>query len=123
MKVVVDTSIAIDYLRRRDSKESLYTALSSKERLVMSLITVAELYSGKSAQAEGKQRELIEEMLEGIEVVIPSLDTARRVGELRSRYELSLADAFVATLAIEMDLLLATLDKKAFEKITEVKLY
>lgn len=122
MRVVIDTSVAIDYLRRGDSKKTLYMTLSRREEFVMSLITVAELYSGRSAQKEEKQKELIKEMLRGVEVIIPSLDTAIEAGKLRAEYQLSLADAFVAALALDLNIPLATLDIRDFKKIDGLKI-
>lgn len=122
MKVVIDTSVAIDYLRMGDSKETLYMTLSGKEEFVMSLITVAELYSGRSAQKNEKQKELIEKMLKGVEVVIPSLDTAKEAGKLRAEYQLSLGDAFIAALALDLNVRLATLNVRDFKQIKGLKL-
>lgn len=122
MKVVIDTSVAIDYLRRGDSKKTLYMTLSRKEEFVMSLVTVAELYAGRSAQKEEKQKGLIEEMLRGVEVIIPSLDTAKEAGKLRAEYQLSLGDAFVAALALDLNVPLATLDVRDFKKIDGLKM-
>lgn len=123
MKVVVDTSVAIDFLRRRTAKKSIFAILSGKVELVISLITVAELYTGKSVWNNQQQQKLVEEMLLGVEIITPTLDTAREAGRLRAANTLSLADAFIAALAIKLKLPLATLDTKDFSQIKELKLY
>ncbi|MEK7592645.1 MAG: PIN domain-containing protein [Patescibacteria group bacterium] len=123
MKVIVDASVVVDYLRRRQAHdESLFIKFSRIGTVVFSLVTVAELYSGKSAQDEGSQREYIDSLIDGAEVMIPTVKTAKTVGMLRATYQLSLGDAFVAALAIEEKLPVLTADKKAFEKVKVVRL-
>lgn len=124
MKVVLDADVIIDYLRRKGAQNTLYFRIAQKyEKSVMSLVTVAEVYSGKSAQVGEKQREMLEETILGTELVAPILNDAKVVGKLRSEYELSLGDAFVAALALKLKLPLATLDRKGFEKIKGLKFY
>ena len=90
---------------------------------VMSSVTVAEIYAGKSAQNEGRQRSLLDKYILGVDVVFPTLKTAKLVGKLRYEYKMSLGDAFVAAFALEMKLPLASLDKRAFGKIKGLKIY
>lgn len=125
MKVVVDADVIIDHLRRRGTENTLYNRLVElQEQLVMSLVTVAEVYSGKSAQVGGNQREILEEMMGGIEIITPALETAKSVGKLKSEYNhLLLGDAFVAVLALELSLPLATFNVREFRKVKSLILY
>lgn len=123
MKVILDASIVIDFLRRNTTKEIFSRKVIAREDLVISLVTVAELYSGKSAQREGKAKDLLEKIIGTTEIIIPILDDAKKVGKLRDFYQLSLGDAFIAELAIRKNYPLATLDKKAFRKIKGLRLY
>lgn len=123
MKVVIDSSVIIDFLRKDSREKSFAQKVIEDEDIVLSLVTVAELYSGKSVQQEGQAKDLLEKIIETAEVVYPGFDDAIKVGSLRAKYQLSLGDAFVAALALDLNLPLVTLDKKAFEKITEVKIY
>lgn len=123
MKVVVDTSVAIDYLRRRDSEKSLYVKLSKHVEIIMSLLAVAELYSGRSVQQEGLAKKNLEEMLTGVEIIIPTIETVKIVGRLRARYDLSLPDAFVAALVLDLNIPLATLDVRDFKQIDGLKMW
>lgn len=123
MTVVVDTAVIIDYLRT-NSETCLFLQLVKQEyQLAASIITPAELFSGKTAQSSGKQRQLIEQVIGGLQLISPTLNTARLAGELRFTYQLSLADAFIAALALEISAPLATLDQKAFGKIKNLHLY
>ena len=66
MEAVIDTSILIDYLRKAD-KDCLFLQIIHQAKMYISLITVAELYSGRSAQKSDKIKKMIKEMLEGME--------------------------------------------------------
>lgn len=119
MKTVLDASVVIDYLRKKQDAVGAGLLVDG----TLSLMTAAELYSGKSAQASGEQLRMLEEILSCCEVVIPDLEAAKEVGKLRSLYQLSLGDAFVTQLALATGLPLATLDKKAFSRIPGLKFY
>lgn len=124
MKLALDASVIIDFLRRKDKLNSLYMrAVSEEFEFVMSAVTVAEIFSGASAQKGGKQNREWETILSGIEVRGVEIETARAVSRIRNDHRLSLGDAFVAALAVDQDLPLLTLDSRAFRKITGLKLY
>ena len=124
MIVVIDAAVIIDYLRRIDTHNTLYAQLIHQDvELIISLVTVAELYSGKRLHASNKERQILEELLAGMEIVLPQRETAFIVGQLRARYDLSLGDAFVAALAVEQQLQLVTLNKKDFLPVKELELY
>ena len=112
----------VDYLRRKDRGISVYAALKGREDIVISFVTVTELYSGKSSrEREGKG--VIEDLLTGVEVKYADFDRSKMAGELRRDYQLSLGDSFVAQLALDQDLEVATLDKKAFSRVLGLKFY
>lgn len=123
MKIVVDTSVFIDYLRRKQKLDTLYAQIQLNNELLTSLVTFAEVFSGKSAQPGGEQRETIIEIIKGIEVVTPTLETARIVGSLRYKHDLTLGDAFVAALALEENCPVATLNTRHFRSIPSLTLH
>lgn len=124
MQVTIDTSLIIDYLRRsKDASKSPFVRIRDKTSMTVSLVTVAELYAGKSAQAGGIQRHLLDELLTGVDIVTPTLETAKTVGRLRWEHQLSLGDAFVAALALELDVPVVALDRKAFTRVKSLRLY
>lgn len=122
MKLVFDSSVVVDHLRTKKLSTTFFEAWKSYD-IVLSLITVAELYSGTSVQLPGQARSELEDILSGADVITPSLDTAKRVGNLRSHYQLSLGDAFVAALALEFDVPVVALDRKAFTRVKGLRLY
>ena len=123
MRVVVDTSVMIDYLRRRSAQTSLYASLIGKAGMVLSLISVAELYSGKSAWRNEEQRKLVEDMLSGVEIIVPTIGIAKEAGRLRLTNQLTLPDAFIASLALDLVVPLVTLNTSDFQRIKGLKLY
>lgn len=120
MRIVADTSVLIDFLRAKEADKSLFYQLNQENYLIISLITVAELYSGKSAQTKsGKTR--LNSVFEGLEIKIPDMEDAIRAGEIRYRYQLGIMDAFIASLALKLNIPLITLDQKAFSRIKNLK--
>ena len=122
MKLVLDSSLVIDHLRIKKLSTAFFETWKSHD-FVMSLVTVAELYSGKSVQPPGPAREELEDILSGLHIVTPTVKTVKLVGDLRARYQLSLGDAFVAALALEMKLPVLTLDTKDFKQVKDITLY
>ena len=124
MKVVVDASVIVDYLRRGDVPGVLYLEiLRQRVEVVISTVTVAELYAGGSAQKGGKQRDNLDLVMTGAEIAGVDLAMAKAVGEMRSKYRLGLADAFIAALALSENLPVATLDTSDFSPVEGLQVY
>ena len=67
--VILDTNIIVDHLRLREGNEdSQLIAIvkkNPKESLAISMITVQELYEGKSTKDSQKEQFLLEQVVEG----------------------------------------------------------
>lgn len=124
MRLVLDASVVIDFLRRKDKFNSLYMKAAYEGfGFVMSGVTVAEVFAGASTQSGGRQNREWEEVLSGIEVRGVDVDMARIVGKVKFSYRLSLADSFVLALVMEQNLPLGTLDARAFQKVKGLMFY
>ena len=55
MKIIIDASVFIDYLRRKQRLDTLYAQIQFNNELVTSIVILGEVYSGKSAQLNGEQ--------------------------------------------------------------------
>lgn len=122
-KILIDTSALVEFLRLK-KKETLYEKiLIERWQPVVSFITPAELWAGKSVWESTSKAQWLENLLSAVEIVFPSLSTLRLSGKLRAKYQISLLDAFIAACAIEKKLPLATLNLKDFKKIKEVKIF
>lgn len=122
-KVLIDTSVLIEFLRIKRKKTFYEEILARKWRPVVSFITPSELWAGRSVWQDESKAELLENLLSGIGIIFPSLATLKLAGKLRAQYRVSLLDAFIAAAAIEQKLPLATLNLKDFKKIKEVKIF
>lgn len=125
MKVLADTSVIIDYLRQKDKEQTIFTLLAlSNFDIYISIITLAELYSGKSILEKAGARKILEEILSGLTTIIPlSQQISIKAGQIKARYNSSLFDAIVAATAIIENIPLATLNTKDFEKIEEISIH
>lgn len=122
-KVLLDTSVLTDFLRRKDKEKSLLVKIiRSGYTPAISLITHTELYAGKSIWKSKKARTELENLLSGLEIIIIDEKVSRPAGKLRAKYEINLLDAMVAAEAATSNLSLATLNLKDFNKIREISL-
>ena len=120
--VVVDTNIIIDHLRRGVRKSALVKleAKMPDEKLLISMITIQELYEGRSVDDAGAEKDMLA-TLAGLEILPFGYEEAKRAGEL-NRYlsledKIESADAAIAATCMVNDCKLATLDKKDFAGI------
>ena len=124
MKLLLDTTVLIDVLRkRRQRREFLAEAVRAGHILVTTALNIGELYSGLLPNEESAAKAL----LENIESFDITSDVARLAGSLRNAWSkkgrtLTLADMVVAAAAIEHGCDLATDNRKDFP-MTEVRLY
>ena len=115
-KLLIDTNILIDFLRAR--KESVDFFNQRERQLLVSAITVAELYSGVRGEDELRQ---IKNLLDILHIVPVSASIAKRGGLLKKKFAkshgLGIADAVIAATALEEDAGLITLNLKHFPMI------
>ena len=122
--VLVDTSILIDYFRKKDKEKSVLVALVKEGyNYCISSVTEYEIYRG----ALLGQISFWDNLLEKIEV-LPFDKTASRVAvdinaELkRKRKQIEIPDLFIAATAITNNFSLATLNRKHFDRIDNLQL-
>lgn len=125
MKIyLIDTSILIDFLRRKDKKETLlYRLVDKKYTLFISIITHTELYAGKSVWEQTQARHELDLLFSGLTIVPLDEDISKRAGKIRAVHGNNLLDTIIAATAIEKRISLVTLNVKDFERITELSLY
>lgn len=123
-KILLDSSIIIDLLRREDKKKALLYQLDKQNyQLAISIITHCELYSGKSIWGYELARQELETILSGIEIVFLNEDISKSAGEIRAKYNINLLDAIIAATTLYYGLDLVTLNIKDFNKIQGIRLY
>lgn len=119
--VILDTNIIIDHLRQKDGEDSHLMRIArkiAKENLAISVITVQELYEGRSTKSEEKEAYLTA-TISPLKVLSYSYEIAQLAGEIArdSPRPIELADAAIAATAIVHDASLFTLNAKDFRGI------
>ncbi len=122
--IMVDTSILIDYFRKKDkSKTRLFTLAQKFEILCISSITEFEIYTG----AKGEQMNFWKMMLSNF-IIFPfdgdAVSAAIKIQDKlkKLRKAIDKPDLFIAATAVARELAFDTLNQKHFENIEDLKL-
>ena len=115
--LLIDTDVLVDYLRGRTEAAAYLEART--EPLLISAITVAELFAGVR---EGEEIRLLEQFLSAFGIVALSPEIAREGGLYRRDYGPShgvrLADALIAATAALRPARLVTLNARHFPMLS-----
>jgi len=100
---ILDTDIAIDFLRRRDYAQELFNRWAGEGLLAVSTLTHLEIYQGMKVGEEGATNAF----LDGLISVVVDIPIARRagnmLGEIRSKgMTIGIADAIIAATALQL---------------------
>lgn len=123
-KVLADTSVVIDHLRKSNKSSSpLFKSLDNYE-LSISAVSIFELYAG--ATDERKKTD-ISNTLSAFEILPFTHDIAVKAGELyislkKANRIIEVKDVFIAATALVYDMPVFTLNRKHFERLEGVKL-
>ena len=117
--VLIDTDVLVDYLRGQVNAVAYLESVT--ERLMISAITVAELYAGVR---EGTERQAPDMFLSAFEVVVVDQAISQQGGlyrrDLGKSHGVGLADALIAATAEELGATLVTLNLKHFPMLASV---
>ena len=118
-KIMIDTSILIEYFRKTDkSKTTLVKLTLEFDHIFISSITEFEIFNG----ATSDQIQFWNEMISKLTVLKFDSETARTAALVvnnlkKKRKSIDKPDLFIASTALVNKLTLATLNKKDFEVI------
>lgn len=124
--VVVDTNVIIDHLRMRGKGESALVRLRTvhaNEKITISLLTIQELYEGKSISNIDREKEMRSVLID-FEVLPYSVEIAKKAGEINREFTHP-RDAFdmaIAATCLVNQCSLATLNRKDFLGIEGLEL-
>lgn len=118
-KVLVDTSVIIDYLRKTNKEKSLFWKIINAHDCFISTVTVFELYSGVK---DDKHIEAIDKVLSFLEILDFNTHQAKLASDtfrtLKKKNNLiEFRDIFIASCAIYENIPLVTLNTKHFKRI------
>ena len=123
LKVLIDTSIIIDYLRQKDKSQTILFHLAShKYQLYASIITNTESYAGKSVWERRDAQITLETLFSNIRILTLGDNLSKKAGEISVLNNTNIIDAIIAATAIDHNLKLATLNVIDFEKIQGINL-
>lgn len=124
--VVLDTNVIIDHLRLPKGSETALikiTRLSPSEIIAVSVISVQELYQGKSSRESMKEND-IRMILDNVKILPYDMKVAKLAGRIIRDLScpIGFADAAIAATAIINGYSLFTNNKKDFVDIKNLQL-
>ena len=125
MKIVVDTSILIDYFRGGSIGDRLFDRIEKqKGEFFIPTIVIFELFSGKSSSNPSVALK-ITNFISDFKRIDLTEEVAMRAGELHRQIgkQISPQDYIIAASALELGAVVLTLNKKHFEQIPHLSLY
>ena len=118
--ICLDTSILIDYYRKKDKSKSLFFKLTERYSLfAVSSVTEYELYLGNSEEQNIFWNKFFSQI-----TILPFDTKAAKIAagiykQLKAKNKLiEVPDILIAGTAMQNNLVLATLNRKHFERIT-----
>ena len=121
---LIDTDVAIDFLRRREYAQKLLENWAGEGLLAISTLTHLEIYQGMKTGEEGATNAF----LDGLISIVIDIPIARRagsmLGELRSKgMTIGIADAIIAATALQFGapLLTNNLEHYPFPNLKVIK--
>jgi tRNA(fMet)-specific endonuclease VapC len=118
--VVLDTNIIIEHLRSKSGETSLSRIVEQYgvDSLAISIISMQELYTGKSTRSPNQEQNLLA-LISACKILPYTYEIAKKAGELERDSEIIMefGDAAIAATALVNEYDLATLNTKHFRHI------
>lgn len=123
MRVLVDSSVLIDFLRVKDKQTTnFFSLVSNNHQLYTSVIVHTELFAGRSVWESKRAFSELSDLFSGIKILPLTEEISQKAGEIKTRFDLDIIDAIIASTALLTNLDLATLNIKDFKKVPGLKL-
>ncbi len=125
--VILDTNIIIDHLRQQKKGKTHLKEVAKmkpKEALALSVISIQELYEGKSTRKK-KEEEYLLATVAPLKILPYNFEIAQLAGEIARdlKNPIEFADATIAATTILKEASLYTLDEKHFKNIENLELF
>lgn len=124
MKLVVDTSILIDYLRGGNKWEDVVREVKVEGEFFLPTIAIFELFAGESTRKPQTQKKILD-IIDFFQKIELTEEIAKKAGELYRdiRKDLQSPDYIVAASALRIGGSVVTLNRKHFEQIPGLSLF
>lgn len=124
-QLLVDTSVIIEFLRKKNKKNSVLWKLVGQFDLFISSITTFELYAG--ANSSKKQKDL-DILMKGFSIIDFSDEISIRSAKLyrhlkKVNKSVEFRDIFIAATELYFDMPIITYNIKHFQRIPELRLF
>ena len=122
--ILLDSSIIIDYFRKRTKSKSILYKLSAGYRFCMSTITVFEIKIGLKTERQWKDYDILTNNIQILPIDDDCVNEAVKIyTDLKQQNNLiELADLLIGASAISNSLPLLTLNTKHFKNISNLEL-
>lgn len=124
MKLVLDTSIIIDYLRNDKRGVAFFNKEQEDIAFYLPTIVIFELFSGKSTQNFAKLKIIID-FIRYFQRIELTESIAERAGQIYRDISttLQVPDYIIGASALEIGGMVVTLNRKHFEQIPNLAIY
>ena len=124
MKIVVDSSILIDYLRNGTKWQDFLNNAPRDTELFLPTIVIFELFSGKSSKKNSASKDIVNLFKKFAQIELTE-SIARKAGELYRDIgkHIDAGDYIIAASALEIRGAILTLNKKHFKQIPNLSIY
>lgn len=122
-KLVIDTSIIIEYLRAKDKPKTKLFSIPDEVTIFISAVTLYELYMGATTDEKKKDIQLVTEDL----LILPfndnvAIEASVIYHDLRKTNQIiEFRDIFIAATCIVYDLPINTTNKSHFKRVKGLK--
>ena len=123
--VVCDSNILIDFVRQKGRGLTFLEKITEKEgrkNLAISILTVQELFAGKSV-SELAVKQNLTQLISSFDVYPYTYEVAQLGGEIARNNPVAFVDGAIAATAIVNGVQLATLNSKDFMGIKGLEIY
>jgi len=122
--LLIDTTVIIDHLRKKNKKKSQFYHIVDIYNLFISTITLYELYAGAN---NDQKKQDISTVLDYVTILPFTKIIAQKSGELylslrKENQIIEIKDIFIAATALSHDLPIMTLNLRHFERVKELNI-
>ena len=122
--ILIDTSIVIDFIRKKEKDKTWFWVLMSDYECFISVISIFELYNGAT---DNSKKESIDKIIKWLKVIPLDFACSVKASDIylflkKANRLIEFRDIFIAATSIISRIPIATLNSKHFEHIPEIKL-
>ncbi len=124
-KLLLDTGILIDFVRKQDKSKSIFYALANHYSLLISVITDFEITVGTKTERHAREYQTLLESLEILPLDRPLIQQAARIHlHLKAQNSIiAMPDLFIGATATHFQMPIVTFNRGHFERIPRLVLF